>query len=124
MLKGRIINSLSTRAEEYATEEQAVAHVRRLLDIVACTTAFAKQKQQQQNSSSCAISATSESAPESPIPAISDKFDMAAIHPLPKLADFYDFFSFSHLTSPIICNHPCYTFPFAWRNYLRKGRGF
>ncbi|GAY62743.1 hypothetical protein CUMW_220240, partial [Citrus unshiu] len=27
---------------------------------------------------------------------------MAAIHPTPKLSEFYDFFSFSHLTSPIL----------------------
>ncbi|WOL05117.1 protein TSS isoform X2 [Canna indica] len=91
--------------EEYTTEEQAVAHVRRLLDIIACTTAFGKQKkqkQQQQQNASCPISPTSNSALETPEPDISQKFDMATIHPPPKLADFYDFFSFSHLTPPIL----------------------
>ena len=34
-----------SRAEDY-TEELAIAHVRRLLDIVACTTVFAAKKPQ------------------------------------------------------------------------------
>ncbi|ESR40666.1 hypothetical protein CICLE_v10025019mg [Citrus x clementina] len=34
--------------------------------------------------------------------AVSPSLDMAAIHPTPKLSEFYDFFSFSHLTSPIL----------------------
>ncbi|XP_073011236.1 protein REDUCED CHLOROPLAST COVERAGE 3 [Typha latifolia] len=112
--------------EDYSTEEQAIAHVRRLLDIVASTTVFGKHKDgvgksRKHNSSSPPTATTPTTAtvntaangrsprgssspvpgdPES-IPAISEKFDMAAIHPPPKLADFYDFFSFSHLTSPI-----------------------
>ncbi|XP_042472732.1 protein TSS-like [Zingiber officinale] len=90
--------------ENYATEQQAVAHVRRLLDIVACTTAFGKHKQhqhqqQQPPNASCPIT---DPILEATVPAISDKFDMAAIHVPPKLAEFYDFFSFSHLSSPIL----------------------
>uniref|UniRef100_A0A1D1YEV1 Protein KIAA0664 n=1 Tax=Anthurium amnicola TaxID=1678845 RepID=A0A1D1YEV1_9ARAE len=34
--------------EDYVTEDRAVEHVRRLLDIVACTTSLRKQQQQQQ----------------------------------------------------------------------------
>jgi hypothetical protein len=37
--------SSPSRAEDY-TEELAIAHVRRLLDIVACTTVFAAKKPQ------------------------------------------------------------------------------
>ncbi|XP_038989066.1 protein TSS isoform X2 [Phoenix dactylifera] len=122
--------------EDYTTEEQAVAHVRRLLDIIACTTVFGKHKdgggkpKKQQTSaaspsaaagangrpssgpsssptagaSTAAADAKLPSAPSpgASIPAISDKFDMAAIQPPPKLGDFYDFFSFSHLSSPIL----------------------
>lgn len=121
--------------DDYTTEEQAVAHVRRLLDIIACTTAFGKHKdgagaggkpKKQQtsatttgangkpsprpSSSPTAVAATAAadakppSAPfsDTSIPAISEKFDMVAIHPPPKLGDFYDFFSLSHLSSPIL----------------------
>ncbi|RZS08422.1 hypothetical protein BHM03_00039393 [Ensete ventricosum] len=74
---------------------------------MACTTAFGKHKKQQQQHAESRIRATSGSTSEAPIPAMSDKFDMAAIHPPPKLADFYDFFSFSNLPPPILCNVPC-----------------
>jgi hypothetical protein len=34
---------------------------------------------------------------------------MAAIRrPPPKLGEFYDFFSFAHLTPPVHCEDPCY----------------
>jgi protein TIF31 len=96
-------------AEDYTTEEQAVAHVRRLLDIVACTTAFAKHK-----SSKHGRPATPPSPPApassgaghggaAPPPPISEAHDMAAIRPCPKLGEFYDFFSFAHLTPPFHC---------------------
>ncbi|TVU16325.1 hypothetical protein EJB05_39883 [Eragrostis curvula] len=102
--------------EEYATEEQAVAHVRRLLDIVACTTAFAKPRDgaTKQKSSKHGRPATppSPAAPASAgthggatsgaaPPPISEAHDMAAIRPPPKLGEFYDFFSFAHLTPPV-----------------------
>ncbi|MQM20488.1 hypothetical protein Taro_053509 [Colocasia esculenta] len=118
--------------EEYASEERAVEHVRRLLDIAACTTCFRKPQHQQkparkQQISTAAAngrpaSGSSPSSPaagcnggvaaangrapsglpsEAPTPAISEKLDMAAIQPLPRLGDFYEFFSLSHLSSPI-----------------------
>ncbi|CAA6670472.1 unnamed protein product [Spirodela intermedia] len=111
-------------------EGGAVEHVRRLLDIVACTTCFRKPQQRTarkaaesgdcyryewksapgSSPSSPAVSGIPGTATENgkgptsleaPIPAISEKFDMAAIQPTPKLGDFYEFFSFSHLSSPI-----------------------
>ncbi|KAL0915483.1 hypothetical protein M5K25_015904 [Dendrobium thyrsiflorum] len=108
--------------EDYVTEEDAVAQVRRLLDIVACTTVFArhqnrdgdgKARKQAAPPPSAAIAAASpaissaasisvdDEFQELPVPAFSEEFDMAAIQPLPKLGDFYDFFSFSDLPSPI-----------------------
>ncbi|KAK9066295.1 hypothetical protein SSX86_013616 [Deinandra increscens subsp. villosa] len=33
---------------------------------------------------------------------VSENLDMAAIHPIPKLSDFYEFFSFSNLSPPIL----------------------
>ncbi|CAL5029714.1 unnamed protein product [Urochloa decumbens] len=100
--------------EEYATEEQAVAHVRRLLDIVACTTAFAKPRDgaAKHKSSKHGRPATPPSPPAPAstgahggggegAPPISEAHDMAAIRPPPKLGEFYDFFSFAHLTPPV-----------------------
>ncbi|KAL6844060.1 hypothetical protein ACP4OV_025733 [Aristida adscensionis] len=106
--------------EEYATAEQAVAHVRRLLDIVACTTAFAKPRDgaARQRSSKHGRPATPPSPPAQArssagahgsggaaaaegAPAISEAHDMAAIRPPPRLGEFYDFFSFAHLTPPV-----------------------
>jgi protein TIF31 len=102
--------------EEYEREEQAVAHVRRLLDIVACTTSFGKHKKQQHATSSTPtndkpphVSSHSSSPPPSTatdlssVPAISEQFDMVAIKPPPKISEFYDFFSLCHVTPPIQC---------------------
>ncbi|VAH37962.1 unnamed protein product [Triticum turgidum subsp. durum] len=106
--------ALTIVEEEYATEEAAVAHVRRLLDIVACTTAFAKAKQHKSSSKHAQRPATPPSPPPAPAsapgangggggeaPAISEAHDMQAIGPPPKLGEFYDFFSFAHLTPPL-----------------------
>ncbi|OMO54386.1 hypothetical protein CCACVL1_27818 [Corchorus capsularis] len=118
--------------EDYAEEAQAVAHVRRLLDIVACTTKFSKPKKIRSQSSSSAPSDSKSKkntskphqlnniAPPAPSDgggattettsvsaAISESMDMAAIHPTPKLSEFYDFFSFSHLTPPILNLKKC-----------------
>lgn len=107
-----------------------MSHVRRLLDIVACTTRFAKPKagktttgagaegrskkgrSQTQNVQvsppsdgaetveNCGSSETdTTTTATSPL---SENLDMAAIHPVPKLSDFYEFFSFSNLTPPIL----------------------
>ncbi|KXG27246.1 protein TSS [Sorghum bicolor] len=101
--------------EEYATAEKAEAHVRRLLDILACTTAFAKPRDgaAKHRSSKHGRPATPPSPP-APVstgahgvvsgeaaPPISEAHDMAAIRPPPKLGEFYDFFSFAHLTPPV-----------------------
>ncbi|XP_066344669.1 protein REDUCED CHLOROPLAST COVERAGE 3-like [Miscanthus floridulus] len=101
--------------EEYATAEQAEAHVRRLLDILACTTAFAKPRDgaAKHKSSKHGRPATPPSPPApastgahgvgggEAAPPISEAHDMAAIRPPPKLGEFYDFFSFAHLTPPV-----------------------
>jgi hypothetical protein len=100
-------------AEEYATAEQAEAHVRRLLDILACTTAFAKPRdgaakhrpsKHGRPASPGAHGAVSGEAAAPP--PISEAHDMAAIRPPPKLGEFYDFLSFAHLTPPVHREHP------------------
>ncbi|KAF7843242.1 protein TSS isoform X1 [Senna tora] len=110
--------------EDYTEERQAIAHVRRLLDIVACTTRFAKprraltspdfkakknNKAQYHNKSNSSPPTTPNgeiraAPPPSDPPAspISDSVGMVAIHPTPKLSDFYEFFSFSHLSPAIL----------------------
>lgn len=100
--------------DEYNNEAQALAHVRRLLDIVACTTWFNKPKGQRPTSSdhkskkTKAHSSTQVGPPPSKIQngpsisVISEENDMAALHPTPKLSEFYEFFSFSHLTPPVL----------------------
>lgn len=93
-----------------------MAHVRRLLDIVACTTRFSKlrateAREKKARRSHHATSSgpppsdgqsQSRSVPEPSVLAISEEFDMAAIHPTPKLSDFYELFSLSHLSPPIL----------------------
>ncbi|XWS11769.1 hypothetical protein CRYUN_Cryun37aG0028600 [Craigia yunnanensis] len=101
--------------EDYTEEAQAVTHVRRLLDIVACTTKFSKPKRIRSQSSSASSDSKSKkvnsrphqannNAPPAPSNggegarsettsisvAISESIDMAAIHPTPKLSEFYD----------------------------------
>ncbi|KAK4488863.1 hypothetical protein RD792_004653 [Penstemon davidsonii] len=102
--------------EDYADESSAVSHVRRLVDIVACTTRFAKPKggggteshpkknkiQHSASAGSLPIPDGELRSPENPPPAISECYDMVAIQPIPKLSNFYEFFSFSHLSPPII----------------------
>ncbi|KAJ1410088.1 Tetratricopeptide-like helical domain superfamily [Sesbania bispinosa] len=110
--------------EDYTEEALAVAHVRRLLDIVACTTRFGKPKRgllspdskpkkngkAQNHSKSCLSppatpngeSRVGSPQSEQPTSPISDKVGMVAIHPTPKLSDFYEFFSFSHISPPIL----------------------
>ncbi|KAL4571337.1 hypothetical protein LXL04_018095 [Taraxacum kok-saghyz] len=112
-----------TVVEEDYTEESAVAHIRRLLDIVACTTAFGGSSNSPKNTSTAAPTRSKESGSsdgeigqdkksnvETKSPKtdgeissdLSEKGDAAAeIYPPPKLGQFYDFFSFSHLTPPI-----------------------
>ena len=114
--------------EDYTEEAQAVAHVRRLLDIVACTTRFGKPKRgplspdskpkkngkaQNQNKAGTSPPATPNGetrvgspASERGVSAISDSVGMVAIHPTPKLSHFYEFFSFSHVSPPILREYP------------------
>ncbi|KAI4355771.1 hypothetical protein L6164_004511 [Bauhinia variegata] len=110
--------------EDYTEEAQAIAHVRRLLDIVACTTRFAKprwhlsspdskarknSKAQYQPKSNLSPPTTpngeirvGSTLSEPPVSPISDTAGTVAIHPTPKLSDFYEFFSFSHQSPPIL----------------------
>ncbi|CAK9185620.1 unnamed protein product [Ilex paraguariensis] len=113
--------------EDYTDESQAVAQVRRLLDIVACTTRFAKPKAGRSTTTTAVCGGVTEGkakssgtnqsttlgpasshldgearASEPSVSAISESYDMVAIHPVPKLSDFFEFFSFSHLCPPIL----------------------
>ncbi|KAL7600744.1 hypothetical protein Lser_V15G23750 [Lactuca serriola] len=115
-----------TVVEEDYTEELAIAHIRRLLDIVACTTAFGGSSTPPKNAASTSSRATTNrpdssdgeigqdkksssgaKSPETEVSISSDQSDkgdrdpMAEIYPPPRLGQFYDFFSFSHLTPPI-----------------------
>nr|XP_016452281.1 PREDICTED: protein TSS isoform X2 [Nicotiana tabacum] len=124
---------LSLVEEDY-TEEQSVAHIRRLLDIVACTTSFggsssspkptgrtgstepgpenAESKSSKPKSQEPKKAAGSPKAKPSKPDATAvcggedagdsaEKGDPAMMCPPPRLGQFYDFFSFAHLTPPI-----------------------
>ncbi|KAG2263037.1 hypothetical protein Bca52824_070116 [Brassica carinata] len=101
-----------TIVEEDYTEEQATAHIRRLLDIVACTTAFGSSKPPVPRTS------PKESGNKDAAQGIREKLvvgggceasqaaeggDKGEINMCPptRLGQFYEFFSFSHLTPPI-----------------------
>ncbi|XP_061355270.1 protein REDUCED CHLOROPLAST COVERAGE 2 isoform X2 [Gastrolobium bilobum] len=122
---------LSIVQEDY-TEELAVAHIRRLLDIVACTTSFGSSTKPAGRSSPKDPTSTKDSgsvetepwqqsprsengSESSPKPKPGDpnsesgnrKTEKAekvegeiSLYPPPRLGQFYDFFSFSHLTPP------------------------
>ncbi|KAM1707770.1 hypothetical protein ACFX13_000914 [Malus domestica] len=117
--------------EEDYDEQRATAHVRRVLDIVACTTSFgasslpAKDQRSKLDASSTgsgknapvaqdkiskksnATTAAAVNASKSQVPAGTDKRDVAGdsetemSHSCLKLGSFYDFFSLSHLTPPL-----------------------
>ncbi|XP_030540993.1 protein REDUCED CHLOROPLAST COVERAGE 1 [Rhodamnia argentea] len=110
-----------TLVEEDYDEERAVAHVRRLLDIVACTTCFGPsaaskdppQPEARKNGPESpdksvkkpgkTFQATAKRAapPSNPPkdPAVDGEGEMS--HSCPKLGSFYDFFSLSHLIPPL-----------------------
>ncbi|KAL0919885.1 hypothetical protein M5K25_012010 [Dendrobium thyrsiflorum] len=125
-----------TIVEEEYTEELAVAHIRRLLDIIACTTAFSHAPAKNAGTStypdansptsgapsSGGVSKERDALPAdtsesilkpqrgsdkcgSLAPAVgasgANKKEEAAIYPPPKLGNFYNFFSFSHITPPL-----------------------
>lgn len=84
-----------------------MSHVRRLLDIVACTTNFGP-------SSPAKNPAKATTKPQAP-PAKQSPKDAAAAaaegdgeisQSCPKLESFYEFFSLSHLTAPLQCTAP------------------
>ncbi|KAG1326475.1 putative protein TSS [Cocos nucifera] len=134
---------LSIVEEDY-TEELAIAHVRRLLDIVACTTAFgapaaknagstaappgdvgkgdsrssappqpssspkaSEAPTKSETAESLPKSKTGSKKPSSPTTTSTATASPGGNHkdepmyPPPKLGQFYDFFSFSHLTPPL-----------------------
>ncbi|WOL13883.1 protein TSS [Canna indica] len=118
---------VSITEEEY-TEELAIAQIRRLLDIVACTTAFGTSPARNAGSAASppaggggkgdtakAVEASKDDAAEtspktkagskkadSPTAASADSaYKDEPMYPPPKLGQFYDFFSFSHLASPL-----------------------
>ncbi|GAB2269504.1 hypothetical protein Dimus_004421 [Dionaea muscipula] len=112
--------------EDYTDEAQALAHVRRLIDIVACTTWFSKPKAQRPTSAEPRSNkakgrqtagtangdvAAAAAPPPAAVSIISPENDMAAIRPAPKLSEFYDFFSLSHFSPPIL----------SVKRYERKG---
>lgn len=74
-----------------------MTHIRRLLDITACTSAFGKPT----GKSIAAVSV--ENSPK--LKPKDQNLDLAdgSMYPPPRLGQFYDFFSFSHLTPPFQC---------------------
>ncbi|KAL1203557.1 Protein REDUCED CHLOROPLAST COVERAGE 3 [Cardamine amara subsp. amara] len=79
--------------EEYLEESQALTQVRRVVDIIACTTRFGSA------SKSPIKSISGNNATQAPAP---EGLDMVALHPIPKLSHFYDFFSIPQLSPPIL----------------------
>ncbi|KAJ4827850.1 hypothetical protein Tsubulata_012996 [Turnera subulata] len=114
--------TLTLNEEDY-DEELAVAHVRRLLDIVACTTYFgpsgssqdklkpdsgknapdkaAKKTASKPPATSDAASKQQSSSPKSSPKGVSVDEEGEMSHACPKLGSFYEFFSLSHLAPPL-----------------------
>ncbi|XP_048426599.1 protein REDUCED CHLOROPLAST COVERAGE 2-like [Pyrus x bretschneideri] len=107
-----------TIVEDDYTEEQAVAHIRRLMDIVACTTSFGSSSasspktpgrsnskgdvpQHQNDDGPNADARAKVSGSISIVDAESAAASTVSMYPPPKLGQFYDFFSLSHLTPPL-----------------------
>ncbi|CAA7028629.1 unnamed protein product [Microthlaspi erraticum] len=78
--------------EDYLDESRALTQVRRLVDIVACTTGFFSASTKSSDKSIAAGNGN-------PAP---DGLDMVAIHPIPRLSHFYDFFSIPNVSPPIL----------------------
>ncbi|GMP43790.1 hypothetical protein CsSME_00013018 [Camellia sinensis var. sinensis] len=112
--------------EEDYDEESATAHVRRVLDIVACTTSFGPSAIKESNAESGknargaqdtkaakksgkspANNKKSSSPPSTPPQSpkdVSVEGEGEMSNSCPKLGSFYEFFSLSHLTPPLQCN--------------------
>lgn len=100
-----------TLVEEHYDEGLAVAHVRRLLDIVACTSSFGPSPPKDASSSPSAAAAVPAAAAaagankqKSPPPSPKDaspegEAEMSGASP--RLGAFYEFFSLSQLTPPV-----------------------
>ncbi|XP_010476614.1 PREDICTED: protein TSS-like [Camelina sativa] len=86
--------------EEYKEESQAWTQVRRVVDIVACTTRFSSASPKSPNGKPIVVAGNNNNA--SQVAASPEELDMVAIHPTPKLAQFYEFFSVAHLSPPIL----------------------
>ncbi|KAE9598036.1 hypothetical protein Lal_00003920 [Lupinus albus] len=82
-----------TLLEEDYDEDGAVCHVRRLLDIVACTTIYGPSPAPEN------IVTTTITATKSPAEVVDGDCEIS--HSCPKLGSFYEFFSLSHLTPPL-----------------------
>lgn len=104
-----------TLVEEDYNEDTAAAHVRRVLDIVACTTCFGPspsdagknaqgaQDKNSGNKSSKALANAKQSSSSSPppTPSSANEGEGEMSNSCPKLGSFYEFFSLSHLTPPL-----------------------
>lgn len=80
-------------------------HVRRLLDIVACTTSFGPSPPPPPKNAAGTVtkSGKSEIPPAKDAAVTVADVDGEISHSCPKLENFYEFFSLSHLTAPIQC---------------------
>ncbi|OMO64301.1 Tetratricopeptide-like helical [Corchorus capsularis] len=111
-----------TLHEEDYNEARAVAHVRRILDIVACTTCFgpsatakdqpksvdasknapvAPEKGSAPGAKKTTATTNKESSPKSSSKDVPVDGEGEMSHSCPKLGTFYEFFSLSHLTPPL-----------------------
>ncbi|GMP61153.1 hypothetical protein CsSME_00023730 [Camellia sinensis var. sinensis] len=101
-----------TLVEEDYDEESATAHVRRVLDIVACTSSFGpsaikdsgKNARGAQDNKAAKKSGKSQSPspPQSPKDAaVEGEGEGELSNSCPKFGSFYEFFSLSHLTPPL-----------------------
>ncbi|XVF80234.1 hypothetical protein PTKIN_Ptkin15bG0054500 [Pterospermum kingtungense] len=103
-----------TLTEEDYDEESAVAHIRRVLDIVACTTCFGPSAAAKDQSKLDAgkdkagavgkkstVTAYKESLSKSSLKDVSVDAEGEMSHSCTKLGSFYEFFSLSHLTPPL-----------------------
>ncbi|XP_073110528.1 protein REDUCED CHLOROPLAST COVERAGE 1 isoform X2 [Elaeis guineensis] len=97
--------TLSLIEEDY-DEESAVAHVRRLLDIIACTSCFgpspvkdsAGKDAKRSAAGGGGVAAPKTAPPPKEAPADGEEEMSGAC---PRLGAFYEFFSLSHLTPPV-----------------------
>ncbi|KAM7252740.1 hypothetical protein ACFE04_008249 [Oxalis oulophora] len=99
-----------TIVQEDYTEEQSLTHIRRLLDIVACTTSFgpAVRVKDSCSTGNDAVQQALDNNNKPPAGVLMNDGEQkevvdpaVSMCPPPQLANFYDFFSLSNLTPPI-----------------------